>query len=182
MDPTKVKVVSDWPPPKNVTELQCFIGFANLYRRFIDHFSQVAGPLHDLTKNNTKFDWKLECQAAFNELKTAFTSAPILKIADPYRPFVLECDCSDFALGAVLSQVCPKDGLLHPVAYLSQSVIKAERDYAIFDKELLAIVALFKEWRHYLEGNPHRLHAIVYTDHRNLKNFMTTKELTRRQA
>ena len=182
MDPTKVKAVSDWPAPRNVTELQRFIGFANFYRRFIDQFSRVARPLHDLTKKDTKFDWPPACQSAFDKLKVAFTSAPILKIADPYRPFILECDCSDFALGAVLSQVCPKDNLLHPVAYLSRSLIKAERDYAIFDKELLAIVASFKEWRHYLEGNPHRLHAIVYTDHRNLENFMTTKELTRRQA
>ena len=152
------------------------------YRQFIDQFSRVARPLHDLTKKDTKFDWPPACQSAFNELKVAFTSAPILKIADPYRPFILECDCSDFALGAVLSQVCPKDNLLHPVAYLSRSLIKAERDYAIFDKELLAIVASFKEWRHHLEGNPHQLHAIVYTNHRNLENFMTTKELTRRQA
>jgi hypothetical protein len=118
----------------------------------------------------------------FNKLKNSFTTAPILKIADPYRPFVLECDCSNFGLGAFLSQVCPKDNLLHPVAYLSRSLIKAKQDYAIFDKELLAIVASFKEWRHYLEGNPHRLHAIVYTDHHNLENFMTTNQLACRQA
>ena len=78
-----------------------------------------------------------------------------MKIADPYHPFILECDCSDFALGAVLSQVCPKDNLLHPVAYLSWSLIKAKHDYAIFDKELLVIVVSFKEWCYYLEGNPH---------------------------
>ena len=132
-----------------------------------------------MTKKDAKFDWPPACQSAFDKLKVAFTSAPILKIADPYRLFILECDRSDFSLGAVLSQVCPKDNLLHPVAYLSQSLIKAECNYAIFNKELLAIVVSFKEWQHYLEGNPHRLHAIVYTDHRNLQNFMTTKELTR---
>lgn len=182
MDPTKVKAVSDWPAPRNLTELQRFIGFANFYRRFIDHFSRITRPLHELTKKDVAFEWNANCQTAFDHLKTAFTSAPILKIADPYQPFILECDCSDFALGAVLSQVCSEDGLLHPVAYLSRSLIKAERDYTIFDKELLAIIASFKEWRHYLEGNPNRLHAIVYTDHRNLESFMTTKQLTRRQA
>jgi hypothetical protein len=182
MDPTKVNAVSDWLPPKNVTELQRFIGFAKFYCCFIDQFSRVAHPLHNLTKKDTIFGWLAECQSAFDKLKTSFTSPPILKIADPYHPFVLECDCSNFALGAVLSQVCPKDNLLHPVAYLSQSLIKAERDYTIFDKKLLAIVASFKEWYHYLEGNPHQLHTIVYTDHCNLKNFMTTKELTCRQA
>jgi hypothetical protein len=115
-------------------------------------------------------------------LKTAFTTAPILRIADPYRPFILECECSNFVIGAVLSQVCEEDDELHPVAFLSRSLIKSEKNYEIFDKELLAIVASFKEWCHYLEGNPHCLNAIVYMDHRNLESFMTTKALTRRQA
>ncbi|WAR61405.1 hypothetical protein PtB15_12B90 [Puccinia triticina] len=157
MDPAKVKAVMEWPAPRNVTELQRFIGFSNFYCRFIDHFLGKTRPLHDLTKAKTPFVWDDKCNSSFECLKTAFTSAPILKIADPYKPFILECDCSDFALGAVLSQ-------------------------EIFDKELLAIVAAFKEWRQYLEGNPHRLTAIVYTDHQNLESFMTTKELTQRQA
>jgi hypothetical protein len=106
----------------------------------------------------------------------------VLKIANPYRPFVLECDCSDFALRTVLSQICDKDQELHPVAYLSRSLVQSEKNYEIFYKELLAIVASFKEWGHYLEGNPNRLQAIVYTNHRNLESFMTTKQLTRRQA
>jgi hypothetical protein len=82
----------------------------------------------------------------------------------------------------VLSQICKKDGELHPVAYLSRSLFYSERNYKVFDKEVLAIIAAFKEWRQYLEGSPHRLTAIVYTNHRNLEGFMTTKQLTRRQA
>jgi hypothetical protein len=105
-----------------------------------------------------------------------------MKIANLYRPFILECDCSDFALGALLSQVCDTHNKLHPIAYLSRSLIQSEKNYKIFDKELLAIVAAYKEWPQYLEGNPHRLTAIVYTDHRNLESFMTTKQLTRLQA
>jgi hypothetical protein len=155
MDPGKVRSVTDWPAPRNVTELQRFIGFANFYRRFIDHFSKTTCPLHDLTKDKTPFRWDDTCDAAFEALKVAFTTAPILKIADPYRPFTLECDCSDFALGAVLYQVCERDGALHPVAFLSRSLIKSKQNYKIFDKELLAIVAAFKEWLHYLEGNLH---------------------------
>jgi hypothetical protein len=85
-------------------------------------------------------------------------------------------------LGAVLSQIWDKDHELHPVAYLLRSLVQAERNYKIFDKELLAIVASFKEWSQYLEGNPHRLKAIVYTNHQNLESFMTTKVLTQRQA
>jgi hypothetical protein len=165
MDPGKVKAVTDWLAPSNVTKLQRFIGFSNFYRRFIDHFSGTARPLHDLTKAKVPFVWDNRCKAAFNKLKTAFTTAPVLKIANPYRPFLLKCDCSDYALGAVLSQVCYKDRELHPVAFLSRSLIQSEKNYEIFDKELLAIVAAFKEWRQYLEGNPHRLKAIVYTNH-----------------
>jgi hypothetical protein len=182
MDGSKVKAVTKWPAPRNVTELQRFIGFANFYRRFINHFSCVARPLHDLTKDTSVFEWSNRCEKAFTTLKKAFTTVPVLKIADPYRPFILECDCLDFALGVVLSQVCDSNGALHPVAFLSWSLFKAERNYEIFDKELLEIVALFKEWWHYLKGNPHRLKAIVYTDHQNLESFMTTKALTRQQA
>jgi hypothetical protein len=68
------------------------------------------------------------------------------------------------------------------VAYLSQLLVQSKRNYEIFDKELLAVVAAFKEWCHYLKGNPNQLTAIVYTDHRNLESFMTTKRLTQRQA
>jgi hypothetical protein len=182
MDPTKVKAVSDWPAPRTVSELQRFIGFANFYRRFIDQFSRITRPLHNLTKLKAQFLWDDKCEESFTILKAAFTSAPVLKIADPYKAFILECDCSDFALGAILSQRCEEDNEIHPVAYLSRSLAQAERNYEIFDKELLAIVASFKEWRHYLEGNPNRLDVIVYTDHRNLESFMTTKQLTRRQA
>jgi hypothetical protein len=179
MDPAKVKVVTEWPAPCNVSELQWFMGFANFYRRFINHFSGTARPLHDLTKAKSAFVWDKQCEAAFIALKTAFTMAPVLKIANPYKQFILECDCLDFALGAVLSQVCEKDGELHPVAFLSHLLVQAELNYEIFDKELLAIITSFKEWQHYLEGNPHRLTDIVDTDYCNLESLMTTKELTR---
>lgn len=181
MDPLKVSAVSDWPIPRNVNQIQRFLGFSNFYRRFISNFSKITRPLHDLTKDDTPFVWTGAQQQAFDTLKTSFTTAPILKIANPYKPFILECDCSDFALGAVLSQLDDTE-VLHPVAFLSRSLVQAERNYKIFDKELLAVVASFKEWRHYLEGNPNRLEVTVYTDHKNLETFMTTKQLTRRQA
>jgi hypothetical protein len=100
------------------------------------------------------FNWDERCKAAFEKLKTAFTTAPVLKIANPYKPFILECNCLDFALGAVLSQGCKSDGELHLVAYLLRSLVSAKWNYEVFDKELLAIIAAFKEWRQDLEGNP----------------------------
>lgn len=182
MDPKKVSAVTEWPTPKTVAHVQQFLGFANFYRRFIPQFSKITRPLHELTQKDTRFEWTEARETAFQTLKTAFTSAPVLQIADPYAPFIIECDCLDYALGAVLLQRSPKDGLYHPIAYLSRALLSAERNYEIFDKELLALIAAFKEWRHYLEGNPNRLEVTVYTDHRNLESFMKTKQLTRRQA
>lgn len=104
MDPVKVSAVKDWPAPKNVTQTQRFLGFANFYRRFISNFSKITRPLHELTQDDVKFDWTPKRDEAFEILKQAFTTAPVLKIADPYKAFVLKCDFSDFALGAVLSQ------------------------------------------------------------------------------
>ena len=128
------------------------------------------------------FIWDVRCEEAFEKLKTAFTTVPTLKIANPHSPFILECNCSNFALGAVLLQVCESNRELQPVAYLSRSLVSAEQNYKVFNKELLAFIASFKEWRQYLKGNLQRLKAIVYTDHRNLESLMTTKELTRRQT
>jgi hypothetical protein len=111
-------------------------------------------------------------------LKRRFTSAPILRHFDPTLPTVMETDASDFTNGAVLSQQV--EGRLHPVAFHSRKMDKAEISYEIHDKEMLAVVSGFKEWRRYLEGT--RFHIVVYTDHKNLEYFATTKVLNRRQA
>jgi hypothetical protein len=89
-------------------------------------------------------------QAAFDALKVALTSAPLLLQPDVQKPFLLECDTSDYATGVILSQKDDK-GKLHPVAFLSKSMAPAEQNYDIFNKELLAIVQAFKEWHHLLE-------------------------------
>jgi hypothetical protein len=125
------------------------------------------------------FTWNEVAQHAFNALKQAFTTAPILAYVNPNEQFTLETDASDFALGAVLSQV-QKDNQLHPVAFYSRKFTHAEINYDVYDKELLAIVAFFGEWRHYLEGSQHKI--LVYCDYKNLQHFTTTRTLNRRQA
>ena len=116
-------------------------------------------------KKSEKFFWSDECGRAFEELKQRFTSAPILRHYDSDLPYIIECDPSDFAIGAVLSQEF--EGRLHPVAFYSRKMNKHEINYEIHDKELLAITAAFKEWRRYLEGARHKIS--VYTDHRGLE-------------
>ena len=127
MDPAKVKAVLEWPVPRKVKEVQAFIGFANFYRRFIQDFSRVTRPLTALVKKGVPWSWGAAQQAAFDELKARFTEAPILAMPDLSQPFVVECDASDFATGAVLSQA-GRDGLLHPVAFYSKSLNDAERN------------------------------------------------------
>jgi hypothetical protein len=116
---------------------------------------------------------------SFEKLKHCFTTAPILTHFDPNRECMVETDASDFALGGTLSQTA-EDRKLHPNAFHSRKFSPAEINYEIHDKELLAIIDCFKAWRRYLEGSLHTVQ--VFTDHKNLEYFMTTKVLNRRQA
>ena len=180
MSEDKIRSILDWPTPSRLRDVQSFLGFANFYRRFIDGFSRICKPLTDGLKGSEKlWSWSTQCQLAFELLKRRFTTAPILLHFNPELPVILETDASDFAIGAVLSQLA-LDKRLHPVAFHSRKMDKAEVNYEIHDKEMLAIVTAFKEWRRYLEGAKHQVK--VYTDHKNLEYFLTTKILNRRQA
>jgi hypothetical protein len=117
---------------------------------------------------------------AFEGLKEAFTSAPILQIPDDINPFWLETNASDFATGAVLSQLDPTDGIYHPVAFYSKLLGVHERNYEIYDKELLAIIRALEKYCHHLEGHP--LPIEIFMDHTNLTYFKMAQNLTRRQA
>jgi len=177
MDKEKVKAILDWPIPTNVKEVQSFIGLCNYYRLFIKDFAKIANPIHKLTRKNVPFKWDKDQQKAFDKLKYLFTSAPILMNPDSNKPFVVETDASNFAVGAVLSQEF--EGVLHPVAFLSKSLTKCQRNYQIYDKELLAIKVALEEWRHYLEGARHQF--LVYTDHKNLTFPRKPEMLSQRQ-
>jgi transposase InsO family protein len=179
MDPKKVAAVEDWESPNGVRDVRAFLGFANFYRRFIRHFSKIVQPLVGLTKKNAKFDWNDKCERAFNDLKYRFTTAPILAHFDPDLECVVETDSSDHAQGGILSQY-NKDGVLHPVAFFSRKLAPAESNYEIYDKELLAIIRCFEQWRPELEGSLFPIR--ILTDHKNLQYFMTTKQLTHRQT
>ena len=149
MDPVKVKGVEEWPVPTCKREVQSFLGFINFYRRFIKDYGRIAKPLTILT-GNTPWKWGIEQQLAFEELKSSITSAPVLAIPNDDDPFMVECDASDFAIGAVLSQ--KQNGKWHPVAFLSKAMNETERNYEIYDKELLAIMTALNDWRQYLLG------------------------------
>jgi hypothetical protein len=179
MDPKKLQSIESWPTPANLKELQSFLGTANYYRRFVKGYSKTATPLTKLAQKDQPFKWTEEQEDAFQGIKERMTSAPVLRMMDPQRPITVETDASDFAIGACMSQ--PDDeGRLHPVMFYSRKMTPAEQNYDIHDKELLAIVDTFREWRVYLQGTIHQVK--VLTDHKNLTFFTTTKQLNRRQT
>jgi transposase InsO family protein len=179
MDPEKVSGIMNWPQPANVKKVQSFLGFCNFYRRFIKDYSTIARPLFDLTKKDIPFVWGTAQQQAYDALLHAFTTAPLLALPDPTKPYRLITDASDFAIGAILEQ---PDALnrWHPVAYHSKSLQPAERNYEIHDKELLAIILALEHFRHYLEGHARPIE--IWTDHGNLVYFTRKQKLSRRQA
>jgi len=180
MDPVKVAGVREWPTPENKTDVQTFLGFVNFYQRFIRDFSAKAQPLFDLTHSEQVWTWNGKEQMAFEDLKTVVTTAPVLVFPQDSEPFWVEADSSDFATGAVLSQQSTTDRKWHPIAFYSKSLSSMERNYEIHDKEMLAIIHALEEWRHFLEGATHPVE--IWTDHKNLKYFMTAKKLNCRQA
>ncbi|KAL2004440.1 hypothetical protein VTN00DRAFT_6594 [Thermoascus crustaceus] len=179
MNEGKVTAIQGWPEPTTVKETQAFLGFTNFYQKFIWNYSKIVEPLTKLTQKDQKFEWKEEQQKAFDLLKQKFCEAPVLGIFDPEKPIFIETDASDFAIGACINQP-DEQGQLHPIAFYSRKMTPPELNYNIHDKELLAIMAAVKEWRHYLEGAKHQV--VIYCDHKNLAYFTISKELTRRQV
>ena len=172
-DISKKKKFSD------LTSVQRFLGFANFYRRFIKNYSGIVAPLTKLSGKVIPFVWTTECKAAVDTLKTAFTTAPILWHFDHDCEIILETDALDYVSAGILLQY-DDDGILHPVAIFSKKHSPAECNYEIYDKELMAIVRCFEEWRRELEGALHPIQ--VLSDHRNLEYFMSTKLLNHRQT
>ena len=179
MSDDKVRTILEWPEPRKVRDIQSFLGFANFYRRFIPSYSEIVLPLTRLTRKNVPWDFSDACRKAFNDLKTAFTRAPVLHHWVPDRQITVETDASDYAIAGILS-ITSDSGELHPIAFHSRTLTGAELNYDTHNKELLAIFEAFKVWRHYLEGSGTPVDVV--TDHKNLEYFSTTKLLTRRQA
>ena len=166
----KIKAVKDWPQPKNVKEVRSFMGLCSYYRKFVQDFAKIARPLHDLTKKNSKFCWTEECALAFENLKTALITAPILAYPLEDGLFVLDTDASKEAVGAVLSQ--EQEGQEKVIAYFSKSLNCHERQYCITRKEMVAVVYATRKFKSYLIGRPVKLR----TDNAAVRYMMSFKE------
>src|SRR5258706_1792808 len=160
MDLTKVHRVMEWLTPMKVKEVQSFLGFVNFYQKFICDFSNIAHPLYALTCKTQWWVWGSPEQEAFDALKKAVTSAPILTFPSQSSCFHLECDTSNFATGAVLSQV-QADGMHQPIAFMSKGFSDVECNYQIHDKEMLAIMHALDKWHHFLEGATEKFEILM---------------------
>jgi len=139
MQKEKVEGVLNWPAPRNVKEVQKFLGLANYYRRFIKDFAKIAAPLHVLVRKEQKWKWEKEQEKVFGKLKEVFTTEPVLAIPDIDREMRVEEDTLDYAMGGVLS-LKGEDGRWRLVAFISKSLNAIERNYEIYDKEILAFI------------------------------------------
>ena len=168
-DPGKVSAVTDWPRPTNVKGVRSFVGFCSYYRRFIKGFAKIAKPLHRLTEKGQSFCWNEECEEAFETLKQALVSAPILGYPQEEGSYILDADASGWGLGAVLARV--QDGEERVLAYYSRTLTKAEQRYCVTRRELLALVAAVKHFHHYVYGR----NLEVRTDHGALRWLLNFK-------
>jgi hypothetical protein len=178
MDPVKVQGIMDWPIPTNIHELRSFLGFGNYYKDFIQNYSAITRPLHELTRKTFVYHWGEPQEHAFNLLKHLFTSYPVLRNPDPDKHYILDTDTSKFAVSATLSQDY-SDGR-HPIRFFSKSLSPAKINYDIYDRELLAIIYAIKAFRYLLLGA--RQKFLIRTDHQNLKYFKSLQKITPCQA
>lgn len=174
----KIKAIKDAPRPKNLTELQSFLGLINYYGRFFHNLSNTLEPLHRLLRKDTKWRWSSDCEAVFQKLKKHLISDTVLAHYAPDLPLVLATDASPTGVGAILSHIMP-DGSERPIHYASQTLNCSQRKWAQIDKEAYAIIFGVKKFFQYLYGRK----FILYTDHKPLLQiFSPSKALPQLSA
>lgn len=176
-DPDKIRAIREIKIPTSTREVRSFLGTAGWYRRFIKDFATISAPLSDTLKKCRKFTMTPEAVCAFENLKKALTSAPVLRHADFSKRFYIQCDASEYGIGAVLYQLNENEEE-HPIAFYSQKLNQCQRNYSVTEKECLAAVMAVKRFRPYVEMMP----FTVVTDHASLKWLMSLKDLTGRLA
>lgn len=176
VDPDKVKAMLLLPPPKSVKDVRGIIGTFSWYRRFIPEFSSLISPITALLRKGRKFLWTSDCEASFCKIKECLVKAPVLSCPNYSLPFIVQCDASNYGLGAVLIQPHP-DGE-RVISYLSRSLSKSEKNFSVTEKECLAVLWAIEKLRPYLEGVP----FTVVTDHYSLVWLQNLKDPTGRLA
>ncbi|XP_073061910.1 uncharacterized protein [Primulina eburnea] len=170
VDRAKVVAIEKLPPPKNIKGIRSFLGHAGFYRRFIKDFSKITKPLCNLLEKESTFIFDDDCLQAFEKIKKALVTAPIMIVPDWEQPFELMCDASDYAVGVVLGQ--KRDKFFRSIYYASRTMDAAQQNYTTTEKEMLAVVFAFDKFRPYLVGTK----VIVFTDHAAIRYLFAKKD------
>jgi len=181
-DESKITAVQNWPVPDTVSDVRSFLGLTGFYQKFVKGYAGIAGPLTDLLKGRdgekmAKVEWGTKEQTAFDDLKEALTTAPVLATPDPDKKYHIYTDACGYGIGATLAQV-HEEGL-RPVAYRSRKMTPAEANNLwTHEQELLAIVDAVKCWTPYIGG----LDIVWHTDHEALIWLASQPKLSKKQA
>jgi len=189
------RAVMDWPQPENSQDVRGFLGLTSYYRKFIEHYAHIVMPFYTIGTppkgkkdvgrrrgeprrvRHTPFAWDRELQQAFDTLKKALSNTPFLALLDRKAKYCLHVDASQYALGAVLSQV--QDKTEKVLGYFSRKLHDAEMRYPAYDRELLGIRDAIIYWKFNLHGAEQPF--LVHTDHATLRWILTQPQLTVRQ-
>lgn len=176
-DDEKIQPILRYPAPKSVKEVRRLLGMVGWYQRFIKDYSTLTAPISQLLrKERTKFGWTEEADLAFQKVKAALVTAPVLMMPDYSKPFLLQTDASDVGIGAVLTQEI--EGEERVVAFLSKKLTSAQQKYHVTERECLAVLMAIERFRPYIEG----VHFSVITDHASLLWLKNLKDPTGRLA
>jgi hypothetical protein len=156
-DPSKTDAMTKWHVATNFTELTGFFGLTGYYRKFVEHYGALARPLTNLLHQKV-FKWTEATQEAFDRLKQAMVSTPVLAFPDFSKEFIVETNACDTGIGAVLTQ----EG--HPIAYFSKGLSIANQRLSTYEKEFITVLMAVDKWRSYLHRNP----FIIKTGHQSL--------------
>jgi len=157
-DPQKLSIIAQWPSPQTITQLRAFLGLTGYYRRFVKGYGTIYRPLYDALKKDA-FVWSNPQEQAFQKLKQAMPTPPVLALPDFSSPFVLEADASGQGIGAVLMQ----QG--RPIAFFGKTLGPKAAALSTYDKEAIAILEALKKWKHYLASSS----VVIKTDQQSLK-------------
>lgn len=144
-DASKIAPLVTWPAPTTIKQVRGFLGMIGYYRKFIKNYGVICKPLTNLLKKGVVFVWTSEPEVAFQTLKTALITAPVLALPDFSKEFIIQSDASECGIGAVLMQDA------HPLAYVSRALGPKNQTLTVYEKEYLAILLAIQQWRPYLQ-------------------------------